>query len=313
MTRRTRRVILISTVIFFAFFAPSVLFYAWGYSFDWEKKKPVLTGGFYFWSLPKNANIEIDSEIRGKTPAFIKRLVPKYYQVRISKDGYHDWRKKLRVESELVTEVKNILLIPIEPKTEIAKKNPLSQKEPTENFYIHQPSYILYRTDRQNSFNEQVSFSPLKPQNYEIFAPGNNRIAVLGENEELYLLNGGVKNFELLAQNIKGLQFSGDNNKLLAFTPSEIWVYYLDGTGNRKELITRLSKEIKKAVWYGKTNEHIIFLSDNQIKITELDSRDERNTVDLLASEDIRDVFYNADDQSIYFVSGENLLKIILD
>ncbi len=313
MTRRTRRVILISTIIFFIFFAPSVLFYAWGYGFDWEKKKPVLTGGFYFKSIPKNAEIYLDDKLKEKTPAFIKRLIPNYYQIKVSKEGYHPWQKKLRVESELVTEAKNILLIPIEPKTETVEEMPLGQKETTQIFYIHQPSYILYKTDQQNSFNEQISVSPLKPQDYEIFVSPNNRIAVLGENKELYLLDNETKNFKSIAENVKGLQFSSDNNKLLYFTPFEIWVYYLDRTSDNKELMTRLSKEIKKAVWYGKTNEHIIFLVDNQIKITELDSRDERNTIDLLASDNIQNISYNPVDQSIYFVSGKNFIKITLD
>ena len=48
--------------------------------------------------------------------------MPKEYQVKIIKQGYHPWQKKLRIESKLVTEAKNILLIPLNPEIKIANE-----------------------------------------------------------------------------------------------------------------------------------------------------------------------------------------------
>ncbi|GAF85870.1 unnamed protein product, partial [marine sediment metagenome] len=90
MTRRVRRLLLCSAILFFIVATPSILFYAWGYSFDWRNKKPVLTGAFYIQSNPEKAEVYLNNKFKEKeTPAFIKRLVPKEYQVKITKQGFH--------------------------------------------------------------------------------------------------------------------------------------------------------------------------------------------------------------------------------
>jgi hypothetical protein len=329
MTRRTRRILLCITILFFILAAPTVLLYALGYSFDWQKKKPVLTGGLYLKSIPKKAKVYLNDKPKKETPAFVKRLLPKDYQVKVTKAGFRPWQKKLKVESKLVTEARNILLIPLNPKIEIInEKLPenfsleefLSQEKSNDIFYIQKPSYILYHTDQAGSYQEQISLTPLPAdQEYKIFVSPNKRIAVLSDTNELYLLNSETRVFELISQNVQGAQFSDDNKKLLYFTPSEIWVYYLEDIliqpnkkAGEKELITRLSQKIKQAIWYGRTNEHIIFSVGQHIKIIELDGRDQRNTRDIIKL-DAKQIAYNREDKKIYCVKGEKLLKMSLE
>lgn len=329
MTRRIRRIILFLTILFFVSISPLILFYAWGYTFDWNEKKPVLTGGLYLRSIPKDAEIYLDGEPIEKTPNFIKRLAPKEYRVKVVKKGYHPWQKKLRVESKLVTEVKNILLIPTNPKIEIVnEKLPpdfslndfLTQKENNFVFYIQKPSYILYKTDREGSFKEQINSTPL-PDNrdYEIFFSANERIALLSNKNELFLFNPETRAFDSISQNVQGLEFSKNNEKLLYFTPNEIWVYYLEDISslpnrkaNNKELITRSSQKIKKADWYHRTDEHIVFAVGQKIKIIELDGRDQRNAVDLIKM-DAREIGSHQTKKIIYLIQEDKLLKISLD
>jgi len=327
MTRRVRRLLLISVVLFFILATPSVLLYAWGYSFDWQEKRPILTGGLYLASTPKKSKAYLNNELKAKeTPAFIKRLLPRDYQVRVIKEGYHPWQKKLRVESKLVTEARNILLIPEQPSLEIVKeKLPgdfsltefLSPEESNIVFYIQEPSYILYKTDQLDSFNEQISLVPLPANHqYQIFNSTNEKIAVLDEGNQLYYLNPNTRAFELLAENVQGIQFSSDNKKLLYYTSNEIWIYFLEDTfvqpnkkAGQKELITRLSQEIQKAIWY--SNEHIVFTTDQAVKIIELDDRDYRNTVDLF-NWSVNQIAYADKDKKIYLVRGEKLLSTSL-
>ena len=321
MTFKIRRIILIGTILFFVIVAPTALLYSYGYSFDWQKKKVVLTGGFYFESLPKKANVYLNDKLKEKTPVFIKRLLPKEYQIKITKDGYHSWQKNLRIESKLVTEAKNILLIPLNPKIKIINEalpidfslEEFIQTEESNNvFYIQEPSYILYKTDKENSFQKQISLTPLPINHqYQIFVSTNEQIAVLDENKQLYLLNQEIKTFRLINQNVQGLQFSNDN-KLLYFTPSEIWVYYLNRKNNQQELITRLSQKIKQAIWHNKTNEHIIFSVDQNIKITELDGRNGRNTNDLIEL-NFNQMAYSEKNKLLYLVKDKQLLSISLE
>ena len=329
MTRRVRRILFGTTIIFFALATPTILLYAWGYSFDWQKKKPVLTGGFYIRSIPKKAEVYLNNKLKGETPAFIKRILPRNYQVKVTKDGFHPWQKKLKAESKLVTEAKNIILIPLEPEIEtvqdkLSENFSLAEFFPQERsddiLYIQKPSYILYRTDSANSFQEQISLTGLSSnQEYEIFASLNRKIAVLSEKEQLYFLNPETRSFELIAENVQEVQFSDDNKKLLYFTPREIWVYYLEDIfiqpnkkAREKELITRLSQKIKQAFWYPETNEHIIFAVGQVVKIIELDDRDYRNTYDLLELS-VSQMGYHPTEEKLYFVQGEKLLRTSLE
>ena len=74
----------------------------------------------------------------------------------------------------------------------------------------------------------------------------------------------------------------------------------------------KLSQEIKDALWYSKTNQHIIFNVNNTVKIIELDGRDERNAFDLFKME-IRQIAYHTGEELLYFVRGEKLLRTDLE
>ncbi len=329
MTRRVRRFLFRSATLLFILAVPLVLLYAWGYNFDWQKKKPVLTGGLYLKSTPKKAEVYLNNKFKKQTPAFIRRLLPRDYQVKITREGFHPWQKKLKVESKLVTEARNILLIPLDLDietvqeqlaTDFSLKEFLPEEEPDDVFYIREPSYILYRTDQANSFQEQISLAPLPAdQAYEIFVSPNKRIAALSTSSELYLLNPETRIFDLIGRDILSLQFSNDNKKLLYFSSSEIWVYYLEDIfsqpikkANEKELITRLSQKIKQAIWYSETDEHIIFVVGQTVKIAELDGRDRRNITDLFKQE-VSQIAYGQEDEKLYFVKGEKLLSTALE
>jgi len=328
MTHKVRSIILCLIILFFIIAAPIIILYSLGYNFDWQEKKLVLTGGLYIKTTPKNATVYINDKPRKETPAFIKRLIPKYYQIKVTKEGYHDWNKKLKIESKIVTEVKNIILIPINPKIEIINEkisDNFSLKEyvneesiiSNDVFYIQKPSFILYKTDKENSFQEQISLTPLPDnQEYEILVSNNQKIAVLSNNKDLYTLNNETRNFELIKENIKQAQFSNDNGKLLYYTPNEIWIYHLNNNQQDKktgehELITRLSQEIEQAIWH-EFNQHIIFLVDKDIKIIELDSRDERNTTDIIKM-NVQEIAYSNENQLLYVVKDEKLLGISLE
>ena len=78
------------------------------------------TGGFFFKIYsPTESQISIDDEPMKTTSAFsyfnnafIQNLTPEIYDIKISKDGYQDWKKTLRIDPELVTEAQNVVLMP---------------------------------------------------------------------------------------------------------------------------------------------------------------------------------------------------------
>jgi WD40 repeat protein len=99
---------------------PIVVLYSQGYRFDFNSRKIVRTGGFYFKAWPKNANIYLDEEFKKTTDFFfgatmIENLLPKEYGVQIKKKGFYSWEKNLQIEEKKVTEIKNVFLIPENP------------------------------------------------------------------------------------------------------------------------------------------------------------------------------------------------------
>lgn len=327
MNYKTRCAILCLIIIFFILLAPTIVFYSMGYSFDWQEKRIVLTGALYLKSTPKKAKVYINEKLKEETPAYIKRLSPKYYQIRVVKEGYQGWKKNLKIESQLVTEAKNILLIPNNPEIEIindkiADDFSLNQYISQENkinenvFYIHKPTYIVYKTDQVNSFQEQINLTPLPEDNeYQIIVSGNENLAVLNNQGSFYLLNKQKRNFELIKENVKGAIFSYDNKKILYYTSNEIWIYYLEDNNKKKateyELITRMSQEIGQVIWHKESN-HIIFLIDQQLKIVELDDRDERNMNDIIKI-NVQEIGYSFKNDLIYLIKDNKLIGLSLE
>ena len=134
MTHRTRNVLFIILFILFLITAPIVVFYSLGWRFNWETKRIVQTGVFYFRVWPKNAQLYIDGEFKDKTDFFfnstsVSDLLPGKYKIEIKKEGYYDWEKTLKIEKRKVTEAKNIVLVPKKPFFNIITK-------PVEDFFF---------------------------------------------------------------------------------------------------------------------------------------------------------------------------------
>jgi len=333
MTYRLRRILLFITIIIFSLATPVVLLYAYGYSFDWQTKKPVKTGAFYLNSRPSKAKVYLNGQLKGETPTLIKHLIPQEYEIKITKKGFRSWQKKLRIKSQLVTESKDILLVPLNPTTVLVKeKLPsgfsleefLKSKEPSLYYYYLQESTgLLYRRNTTNGQTEQLSLVPLSfdlnSQISQIIVSPHQKIAILTTEKKLYLFNPKTKAFDLIDQQVKGAEFSQDSKKLLYFTDSEIWVYYLEDDlsqpvkkAGEKEIITRLSQGIEQAGWYHQTCRHIIFLTGGEIKITELDSRPPRNTFDLFKFE-VDKIGYQTDEGKLYFLRNNQLWSVDLE
>ena len=112
MTKRVRTILFSICAILFFLIAPTITLYSMGYRIDFDSKKIVQTGGFYFKVSPKNVQILIDEKIEKKTDIFfgsilIKNLLPKEYKVQIKKEGYLPWEKTLEIKERGVTEAKN--------------------------------------------------------------------------------------------------------------------------------------------------------------------------------------------------------------
>lgn len=114
MDIRIRRFITIGFFLFFFIVSPLLLLYASGFRYDFKRGTLLRTGNIFIEANEvKDATVYIDDkpydELLDKK-LFLKNLIPGEYTVRIEKDGYTTWEKKLRVEGKLTTFLKDVVL-----------------------------------------------------------------------------------------------------------------------------------------------------------------------------------------------------------
>lgn len=346
MTRFERRVIFYSLVLIFIIATPPIILYARGYSFDWQTKKLVQTGGFYLKSSPSDAIILIDGKNKKTTPRLIPRLVPKNYNVAVAKDGFFSWQKNLEIKPQLVTEARNIILFPksITPEKvsssatstildfltspqdklfrqqaqNIASSSAGWLNHGTDIFYLDRANFILYRRDIGGFIKEQLSRESLPSNTYALSASTNNRFLAQDPQNNLYFLNSDAGSFELIGNQVQEARFSGDNKKFLIRTANELWILYLEDIliqpykkAGDKELITRFSQPITQAIFYP-DNEHIAFVVGDRIKIAELDGRDQRNTIDFISAPQPQ-IYFDEATSYFYYLTQNGLFRVKLD
>lgn len=344
MIQNTRRLIFYALLLIFCLATPPIIFYAAGYSFDWQKKTIVKTGGLYLKSLPTNAQILIDGQNKKTTPRLIARLRPGTHNISVNLNDYYGWEKKLEIRPGLVTEARNIILFPrntfpekitdgitviddffLTPEEKYQKMQAVAIASSTAGwlfrqnnlFIINSTNYILYRSDLNGYIREQISKEFLPPDHYQIIAH-DNQFLVLGEKSGFFRLKNDSGLFEKIADNINGAAFSDDGKKIIYWSDNEIWLHYLENIliqpykqAGEKELITRHSQSISQAIFYP-DNEHIAYVVNDQIKIIETDERDRRNTINFINASQPQ-IYFSATDKRLYYLTVGRLYRVKLD
>lgn len=100
MTKRS----FISAIIFVLILLASglIVFFSRGYRINLQSKSLKSTGLLVATSFPDGASVFIDGKLTTATNNTIN-LNPGFYQVKISKEGYIPWEKKLKIQGEIVT------------------------------------------------------------------------------------------------------------------------------------------------------------------------------------------------------------------
>ena len=346
MTLTTRRLIFYTMVVLFLLATPPTILYSIGYSFDWQKKSLVQTGGLFLKSSPSGAQILINGKEKKVTPKLISHLIPKTYKITLGKEGYQAWEKNLEVKPKLVEEARSIILFPKDIKSELASSSVSSIKDflqtPEEKelqiqaakvasstagwlysehnlYYINNTNFILYRSDLNGYIKEQLSQQFLPKDNYTIFTGNNNQVMVLGQQTgNLFWLNKNTQAFESLANNVKSAIFSSDGKKIAYWNNNEIWINYIEDIlvqpykkAGDKELITRHSQTISQVIFYP-NNDYLAYIIGDQIKIIELDGRDSRNIINFISAPNPQ-IYFDEPNSYFYYLTNNQLFRVKLE
>lgn len=114
LSRNKRRVYLYGLIALFFICLPLALFFASGYSFR-NGFGFIKTGGVFI-SVPyAGAVVSMDGEIVGtsgivKRGFYIDKLIPSSYEIQVTREGSHPWKKTLVVEENLVSDARAMLI-----------------------------------------------------------------------------------------------------------------------------------------------------------------------------------------------------------
>jgi hypothetical protein len=104
MRLKTRFTLVGIGLIIFIILTPILILFARGFKIDWETNQIVKTGTVVIRSQPEGASVWLDDKLeRKKTPYTGRFIIPKDYTIRVEKEGYQSWSKRLSVLPQLVT------------------------------------------------------------------------------------------------------------------------------------------------------------------------------------------------------------------
>lgn len=243
--------------------------------------------------------------------------------------------KAIDLSVNLRSEQRNYTLSVERPSPQLIRKNDPSlvpqnilafEKTPGAIYYLDQTGFV-YKKDPATSeaakINEK-SFPQTKGKDYQIWVLDNELF--VAESQNLYFYNPKAGDFEKIFENLASdLKLSPDGGKVAYFSNSELWVFFLKDSSEEprksagdKLFIVRLSEKIQDCAWLNP--DYLVFSSGGNVKISEIDSRDRLNMIDLVKftqpgndTEQKQTLFWDNNSRSLYVLNNGNLYKAAVD
>lgn len=142
MEKTKRRRLFYLLIVAFVFTAPILILYSFGYTFNLDRKEVELKGGIFIKSRTPRLKVILNNEFVKETSllaggTLLTAIKPATHILRLEKEGYQPWTKIVTIEPSVVTELRNIILLPlsINPATSTAEEA-LRFKPPSFNHSI---------------------------------------------------------------------------------------------------------------------------------------------------------------------------------
>ncbi len=186
MKRRLRNILFSIFVLFFMVLGGYLIFIAQGFVVNLKELRIEKTGAIFLKFAPRDAVLSIDGEktdytqsgFLGSNGLIVKDLVPGSYDLKLSKDGYHDWGKNLEVQSGLITSESHINLW---SKTLLAET---LIKENVRGFWLTSEG-VVYKDGN----NRIISNDLVIRGNDVALSDNNSEILVTKEGEDYFLVD----------------------------------------------------------------------------------------------------------------------------
>ncbi len=117
LPKSTRRALFYSLIFLFIIATPFVVAYSFGYSVDFQNQSLIPSGGIFVKTNQTGIQVTLDGKVEKTTTflgsgALFDSIDPGVHTVRITKEGFRPWEREIMVRPGIVTEDRNIVLIP---------------------------------------------------------------------------------------------------------------------------------------------------------------------------------------------------------
>lgn len=228
-----KRVILYSfSFVFIALISITMVFVLRGYYFDLKTFSLKKGGSVFVKSIPRAAQIYIDGKLKKKKSPVNIALPSGQYTLKIEKDGFYSWEKKIKIDSGFVNWQEFIFLIRIDKQEKTIAEN-------INNFSISK-NY------------QKIAYSDINGGIFSADINGDNKKTLL-ENKEK-------------AKNVKILTWSKDNQSvLIEKTTEKEGQRFLILKNEKSYKIPHIPGELAKIDFKYDSNEEIIALSSGKL------------------------------------------------
>ncbi|MBD3244861.1 MAG: PEGA domain-containing protein [Candidatus Moranbacteria bacterium] len=219
---------------------------------------------------------------------------------------------------------KNLYLSDLnEQKTKLILENIRGYEVSQGNIYfIKSPNNLVFKSNSLGKDIKQITENlidqDMKDPSYKITIYDDDRLAIRNNDNQLYLYNNNDSEYQIfkkISDNIKGVQFSDDGKKLLYFNEDKIKIYYLrewevqpkNKVGNDKTVFVQKKERIRDAMWF-KDYQHVLYNTQDQVNIVEIDLRDSVNNQNVLKTQVSNPGFsYDTSAEKLFFLDQSDV------
>lgn len=287
----TRRILFCFCFILFLISSPLVILYAFGFRYDFAQKKLMQTGIIYLTpNIQDNIKILINGKeepdkinINGifKKDFVLYNLMPKTYNIKVSKENYHSWEKSLVVLPGLIAYAQPLLL-PSDPKINLIFSDSditlwSISDEFKKIFYLKNDgekiSANIYDFSKKTSIALPVEIPGDKSKkinidsrNSKIFiAPDGKKFSLVisAENARIILLNSTEKNISPAADFVSSDkiidEYWDDSSRYFLYLNEKNEVYSYDTVSSKS------NKILENISGFSLKGEYIYYLNRNNL------------------------------------------------
>ncbi|MCG2693929.1 hypothetical protein L6259_01440 [Candidatus Parcubacteria bacterium] len=310
MQRKYRKIIFFIFAAFFIISIPIILLYTGGYRYNIKKNRLEKTGNLVVNVKNKGATLYLnEKKFENKEEFRMQNILPGEYLIKITKEGYFDWQKKLAIESEITTFIKDARLFKQSLPINIIDKNT--------GALFYSPNGKLFITDiyiKKDSNYQAVIFNVETETYKKLFSSASPLLGTAWSGDSNKFIIETVSGFQLFdvngektelpkITNIKKIKWD-EKNGMVLYVENDKGIYKIDMLFNTSNLLYPLSGTIDD-----------FSISGNYLYITEgflLKQIDIKDNTDIIPIplERKNYLIKNILDKKIFLLNQENKLQV---